>query len=112
MPWHIPTLPSPKRKARARLRPCVLYSRWLGQHTSGTKAKKRRLYFNVVTSFNMFAHVAFAGTASANKAETLRERGVVLFGVVDWRNGADSLRASGFNFNRPRNGFYSFLNHF
>jgi len=69
MPWHIPTPPSPKRKARARLRPCVFYSRWLCQHTSGTKAKKRRLYFKVVTSFNMFAHVAFAGTAGANKLD-------------------------------------------
>ncbi len=84
-PRHIPTPPSPKRKARARLRPCVFYSRWLCQHTSGTKAKKRLLYFKVVTSFNLFAHVAFAGTASANKldkGESLRERGVWRLSVV------------------------------
>jgi len=89
MPWHIPTLPSPQRKARAMLRHCVFYSRWLCHHTSGTKVKKLRLYFNAVTSFNMFAHVAFAGTASGNKphkGETLRERCVVLFGVVAWRS--------------------------
>jgi len=59
-PRHIPTLPSPKRKARARLWPCVFYSRWLCQHTSGTKAKKLRLYFKVVARFNMFAHCHYS----------------------------------------------------